>query len=141
MSDAAGELQLFICGPRSSLFTRGSLCAFRICSAPPPKTMETTNMFLSVPRLAGLLTDQNKASGIVVHPPYVCVIDQEGCIRHRSLVGVRPVHVGFQSCMASTPLADASAQDVCCGCALLLMRELCNDGRTQNRLPADGALS
>lgn len=37
-------------------------------------------MFLSVPRLAGLLTDQNKASGIVVHPQYVCVIDQEGCI-------------------------------------------------------------
>lgn len=36
--------------------------------------------FLSVPRLAGFLTDQNKASGIVVHLPYVCVIDQEGCI-------------------------------------------------------------
>lgn len=37
-------------------------------------------MFLSVPRLAGFLTDQNKASGIVVHLPYVCVIDQEGWI-------------------------------------------------------------
>lgn len=80
VSDAAGELQLFICGPHSSLFTRGSLCAFRICSAPPANTVEITDMFLSVPRLAGFLTDQNKASGIVVHLPYVCVIDQEGWI-------------------------------------------------------------
>lgn len=39
---------------------------------------------------------------------------------HRSFVGVRPVHVGPESCMASAPVADASAQDVCCGCDSLL---------------------
>lgn len=64
----------------------------------------------------------------------------QAVLEHRSSVGVRPVLVGPESCMAS---ARGRCQHPGC---LLWVRfapdsELCNDGRTENRLPADGALS
>lgn len=123
--DVAGQLQLFICGPHSYLFARGSPHTVRIFSVPPPSTLATTNVPTSITRLTGFLEDQNKAVDVVVHLPCmracVCVsLITKAVLAHRSFVGVRPVHVGPESCMASAPVADASTQGVCCGCASLL---------------------
>lgn len=52
-------------------------------------------MFFGVTRLAGFLTGQNKASGIV-HRLYVCVIDQEGRISAQ-------VFCGSQACTCWPP--------------------------------------
>lgn len=81
VSSVAGELPLFICGPHSYRFTRGSLRhTFRTCSAPPPDTPATTNVLPSFTRFTGFLADQNEAVGTVVHLPCVCVIDHEGSV-------------------------------------------------------------
>lgn len=117
VSDVAGERQLFICGPHSYLLTRGSPHTFLLLTHWPA----TTNTLPSATRVTGFLADQNKAVDIVVHLLCVCVsLITKAVLAHRSFVGVRPVHVGPESCMASAPVADASTQDVCCGCASLL---------------------